>query len=264
MKLTHPDRLYWPDAGVTKEGLADYYADIWPHIAPFIVGRALARAALSGRHRRARCFSRNMSGRARAPRSLRSRDPREAGRNPDRRQGSRRAAGARAGRRARNPSLGLDRRGLGAARHSGDGSRSRRRRRLGRRSSPPRAKFAKDCGSPGLGAFVKTSGGKGLHVAAPLAAASRMARGQGLRQVDGRCHGRRQPGDLRLDRHQGAARPGKIFIDYLRNQRGATAIAPYSPRARPGAPVSMPLDWDELSAGDRAEPISPSPMRGGG
>ena len=42
VKLTHPDRLYWPDVGVTKEGLADYYAEVWRFIAPFIVGRPLA------------------------------------------------------------------------------------------------------------------------------------------------------------------------------------------------------------------------------
>ncbi len=97
----------------------------------------------------------------------------------------------------------------------------------------------------GLTSFVKTTGGKGLHVAFPLAPdhdfAVTKAWAHGLVQAMEQA----RP-ELYLTKMTKAARKGKIYLDYLRNERGATAVAPYSMRARPGAPVSVPLNWDEL------------------
>jgi bifunctional non-homologous end joining protein LigD len=57
--------------------------------------------------------------------------------------------------------------------------------------------------------------------------------------------------DLYLTRMTKAARKGKIYLDYLRNERGATSIAPYSPRARSEVPVALPLTWEELKVKDK-------------
>ncbi|HYO25049.1 MAG TPA: DNA ligase D [Lacipirellulaceae bacterium] len=98
----------------------------------------------------------------------------------------------------------------------------------------------------GLESFLRTSGGKGLHVVAPLA---RRNSWEELKQF---AHDvaddmvRRAP-DRYIATMSKAKRVGKIFVDYLRNQRGATAVASYSTRARERAPVSVPVEWDELS-----------------
>lgn len=98
----------------------------------------------------------------------------------------------------------------------------------------------------GLRCFLKTTGGKGLHVVVPL------KRRHGWDEVKAFSHAAaRHLVQLAPDRFIAnmakAKRGGKIFIDYLRNGEGAVAVAAYSPRARPGAPVSTPIAWDELT-----------------
>ena len=112
----------------------------------------------------------------------------------------------------------------------------------------------------GLTSFVKTSGGKGLHVVVPL---------QPTRGWD-----EFKEFSLRLTQAMVAADPssfvatmsrkkraGKVFIDYLRNGRGATFVVPYGTRRRPGAPVSAPLRWDELSGRLRGDQYTMGNLR---
>ena len=105
----------------------------------------------------------------------------------------------------------------------------------------------------GLQSFAKTTGGKGLHVVVPLTAKARLGRGQGLHQMGRRpASSRSRPRGFTANQAK-RARHGRIYIDYLRNSRGATAIGAYSPRARPGAPVSTPLFWEEVEKGVRPD-----------
>ena len=112
----------------------------------------------------------------------------------------------------------------------------------------------------GLASFVKTSGGKGLHVVVPIVPRSGWEEAKAFTQDVAEAMSRRHP-DRYLATMSKRARRGRIFIDYLRNSRGATAVAAYSTRARPNAPVSTPLTWDELSEGMRADHFTVDNLR---
>ncbi|RWP17356.1 MAG: DNA ligase D [Mesorhizobium sp.] len=244
VKLTHPDRLYWPDEGVTKEGLADYYAEVWRHASPYIVGRALALVrcpnGISGEQ-----FFQKHAWKGFNPNVVLVHDPKDP---PDERLISINDLDGLIGlvqsaaleihpwgstvsdwERPDTIIMDLDP-GEGVSWQAVIEAAVETRDRL------------KDAG---LVPFVKTSGGKGLHVVAPLKPKAEWPAVKGFTKAIADSMAADSPNRY-VSTITKSKRRGKILVDYLRNQRGATAVASYSTRARPGAAVSMPLAWDEL------------------
>lgn len=245
LRLTHPDRVYWPDAGVTKEGLADYYTEVWPRIAPFITGRPLALLrcpdGIDGRQR----FFQKHAWKGISPAVAQIPDPKAPGEEPmiaihdlDGLLGLVQAAtleihpwGSTDQDWERPDTLILDLDpGEGVAWQAVIAAAQEARRRLA---------------DAGLEPFLKTTGGKGLHVVAPLKPKADWAAVKDFTKGIAESMAADSP-ERFVATIAKAKRRGKILVDYLRNQRGATAVAPFSTRARAGAPVSMPLEWDEL------------------
>ncbi len=247
IKLTHPDRLYWPDEGVTKEGLADYYSEVWRHIAPFIVGRPLALlrcpSGITGEK-----FFQKHAWKGLNPNIVLVKDPKEPGEEPlisvndlDGLLGLVQSAvleihpwGSTVVDWEHPDMIVMDLDpGEGVAWQAVIDAAHEVRQRLA---------------DAGLAAFVKTSGGKGLHVVSPLKPKADWpavkAFTKGLADAMAADDPERFVSTITKSK-----RRGKILIDYLRNQRGATAVAAYSTRARSGAAVSAPLSWDELEPG---------------
>ena len=238
--LSHPDRVYWHDAGVSKHDLADFYTQIWKWMRPHVVGRPIALLrcpeGVAGQ-----CFLQKHAAAGIATEHLHL-VPEKS-----------------------NKIISIDDlAGLISLVQAGVLEIHTRGATIGDRARADRLVFDLDPG-PGTGwkdvvaaarevrerldklklkSFLKTSGGKGLHVVLPIkpspwdvakdfahAVAAGMAADEPDRYTVTAAKSKRNK---------------RIFIDYLRNSREATAVAPYSTRARPGAPVSTPIEWSEL------------------
>jgi bifunctional non-homologous end joining protein LigD len=240
--LSHPDRVYWEDAGVTKVMLAEYYTKVWDWMEPHIDKRVLSLVRCPD-GAEGQCFFQKHASAGIAATHLKL--------VPD----------------DGDKSITVDSvQGVVSLAQSGVLEIHVRGSSTADLEKADRLVFDLDPG-PGVGwkdviaaarevrerlialkleSFVKTTGGKGLHVVLPI-------RPEPWDDAKDFC--RRLAEQMATEDSQRftatirkAARKDRIFIDYLRNSREATAIAPYSTRARPGATVSTPLTWEELGA----------------
>jgi len=116
----------------------------------------------------------------------------------------------------------------------------------------------------GLESYPLVTGGKGIHVVAPLRRASEWPAVKAFAKAFAQRLAADEPERFVANMSK-ASRKGKLFIDYLRNERGATAICPWSTRARAGAPCAVPVGWDEVAGLERADafPLAAAAMRAG-
>lgn len=245
VRLTHPDRLYWPNEGVTKEGLADYYVDVWRFMAPFVVGRPLALVRCPNGIAGEKFFQKH-AWKGLSPDIVLVKDPNEPAEQP------------LISIRDLDGLLGLVQAAVLEIHPWGSTVADLERPDMiiidldPGEDTPWRATIAaadearQRLKNAGLAAFVKTSGGKGLHVVAPLKAKAPWSAVKAFTKSMAEAMAADSP-DLYVATIAKSKRRGKILVDYLRNQRGATAVGAYSTRARPGAAVSMPLAWSELN-----------------
>jgi bifunctional non-homologous end joining protein LigD len=242
VKLTHPDRVLWPAVGITKQGLAEFYAELWPWISPHIVERPLSLVRCPGGVEET-CFFQKHAFAGMSDQVRRSRDPED-------------------GEEILTIS---DLEGLLSLVQASVLELHVWGARLADIEKPdgltfdldpaPDVEWAEVVGAAvevrdrleraGLASFVKTTGGKGLHVYAPLVPHADWAAAKDFAHKLAAAMAADSPKRY-LAKASKEARRGRIFVDYLRNGKGATAVAAYSTRARAEATVSTPLAWDEL------------------
>jgi bifunctional non-homologous end joining protein LigD len=244
VRLSNPDKILYPEQGITKGDLADYYVAVADRMLPHVGLRPITMVRCpTGRQQK--CFYQRHGG-VGVPRQI------EKVKMPG----------------FENPYLFIrDLPGLIALVQMGVLEIHPWGVTVDCRDRPDRVIFDLDPGeglafeavveaaldvrdrlaSLGLTSFVKTTGGKGLHVVLPIEPVHDWPAVKGW----ARSLSERMAADAPeryLTRISKAERTGRIFIDYLRNDPTSTAVGAYSTRARPGAPVATPLEWDEVSA----------------
>ena len=261
IRFTHPDKVLWPEQGVTKRDLVGYYNKMAERILPHLVHRPITLLRCpSGRQ--AQCFIQRHGADGVPPAVKRVQIKEARGMVEYLMVEDRRALlhlvqlgvleihpwGARADRPDRPDRIVLD---------------------LDPADGVPWAMVVEAAyglrdrfKALGLESFAMVTGGRGIHVAVPMvrrldwdatAAFAKAVAGQ-VADAD--------PKRFTISPLKNA-RIGRIFIDYMRNARGASTVAPYSPRARAGATVATPVDWDELGnlAGPGVFTVNTVPQR---
>jgi bifunctional non-homologous end joining protein LigD len=252
VRLTSPDKVLYPEQGTTKRALAEYYLAVADHMLPHVARRPITLVRCpTGQQKK--CFYQRHAG---------SGVPAELGEV------------AIAGFEESGAYLYIkDAKGLVALVQMGVLEVHPWGALIDRPDRADRIIFDLDPGEGlgfadvavaardvrrglegmGLQSFLKTTGGKGLHIVVPIERRHEWPAVKAFAKDVAERMSADQP-ERFLSKISIAARRGKIFIDYLRNDPTSTAVAPYSTRSRPGAPVATPLGWEELT--DALDPRS--------
>jgi bifunctional non-homologous end joining protein LigD len=245
VRLTHPEKVLDAESKLSKQALAEYYWEIAPHMLPHIAHRPLSLVRCPDGSGKPCFFQKHLTGSL--PAGIEGVDIRD-------RKGVRETYISLSTAEAL---VGLAQMGVLEIHPWGSQNDSL--------ETPDRLIFDLDPDESipwstladsarevrarlkrvGLQSFVKSTGGKGLHVIAPIAPEHEWPAVKEFAHSLANEMAAANP-TLYLTKMTKAARKGKIYIDYLRNERGATSVAPFSPRARAGIPVAIPLDWKEL------------------
>jgi len=251
VRLSHPDRVLYPEHKYTKRDLAEYYEKVGEWILPYVVGRPLTLVRCPEGYQGECFFQKHLTGSL--PGAVRGVMVEVKGKNEE--------------------YVAIENvAGLVALVQMGVLELHPWPAREDNLERPDQLVFDLDPGegvtwkdivhgarevrerleAAGLKTFLRTSGGKGLHIVVPLSRRNTWEEFKAFAKSVADAMTRDEP-DRYIATLSKAKRRGKIFVDYLRNQRGATAVASYSTRRRAGAPVAVPIAWEELTTRTRPD-----------